>query len=79
MGHNVLGAMPVRDFSKKIPPISVGPARTAPTWLYKVLADTMLVERPNTDRFHFSINITISKLLGINKNSPILVIIIGWM
>jgi hypothetical protein len=38
----------VKDFFAKIPLIGVGPARTGSTWLYHVLADTKLVERPNT-------------------------------
>jgi hypothetical protein len=43
----------VGDFSTKIPLIGVGPARTASTWLYQVIADTRLVECASTKELSF--------------------------
>jgi hypothetical protein len=43
----------VGDFSAKIPLIGVGPARTASTWLYQVIADTRLAERASTKEISF--------------------------
>ena len=43
----------MRDFSAKIPLVGVGPARTASTWLYRVFADTGLVECASTKEISF--------------------------
>jgi Sulfotransferase family len=43
----------LKDFSKKIPLIGVGPGRTASTWLYHILVDTKLVECARTKEISY--------------------------